>query len=242
MAKDTDVVNPEPQIEEQPKPQISDPSAGQPLDQAGDSAVTLKAVEELLDRKFQSMKDTRLGKLETKLTDLEGAVRRYESLQDQGLSKEQALTQMQGDKELGDIKDQLASLLAGNVVVPSPGGGEKPWGERQQAILKDAGVQPDDARLTEFLKANTFESHDEYIEALDAEAFLWKQANAQKPQPSATSVANVVPSVPTGSDDYTTDKYVEDMIAARGKKSEIAAIKAKAIADGLDPDRITINM
>ena len=238
MANDTDVVNQEPQIENLPDPQISGKPAGQPLDQAGGSSVTLKAVEELLDRKFQSMKDTRLGKMESKLDDLEGAVGRYEALQSQGMSKDQALSQMQGDKELGDMKSQLASLLEGKVPEASPGGGEKDWKKRRASILSDAGIKSDDPRVVDMLRKENFDSHDGYVEALQKRANEWSFADAKKPQPSAGSVAQTIPSVPAGSGDYTAEKYKTNMLAAQGKPSELRRIKEAARKDGVDVDNI----
>ena len=150
MPKDTDVVNPEPKIEgELPEPQISGTPAGQPLDQAGGSSVTLEAIEELIKREVQSVKDVRFGKHETRLDKLESpesTIERYEALQSQGLSKDQALNQMQGDKELGDIKSQLASLLEGKVPDASPGGGEQDWKERRASILSKAEIDGNDPR------------------------------------------------------------------------------------------------
>jgi hypothetical protein len=248
MANDPENVNLTPQIEEEPTPQISGEPAGQTLDPASDSAITLQDVlaspelQDYIKKEVQSKTDSRLGTYGTRLDSVEGAIARYDALVDGGMSKPEALAKMQGDQRLHDLESEVASLRGGNVVVPSSGDGEKPWGERQQAILKDAGVQPDDVRLTEFLKTNTFKTHDEYIDALNAKAFEWKQSDAKKPKPSATTVASTVPAVPAGEGDYTTDKYVEDILAARGNKGKLNAIRAKARADGLDIDRISINV
>jgi len=244
MAKPNEPVNPEPTIEGQPTPKIAGDPAGQSYEQAGSSAVTLSDVlaspelQDYIKKEVQSKTDSRLGTYGTRLDSVEGAIAKYDALVDGGMSKPEALAKMQGDQRLHDLELEVQALRGGNVVVPSPGGGEKPWGERQQAILKNAGVQPDDARLTEFLKANTFKNHNEYIDALDAKAFEWKQSDAKKPEPSATSVANVAPTVPTGSGEYTHEKYVEDSIKARGNKAELQRIKAAARADGVDVDNI----
>jgi hypothetical protein len=237
MAKATEVVNPEPKIEgELPEPQISGSPAGQSLEQAGDSSVTLEAIEKLVEKQFQSMKDTRLGKFDTRLDDLEGAVGRYEALQAQGLSKDQALNQMQGDKELGDIKTQLASLLEGKVPDVSAGVGTQSWKERRASILSDAKIEGSDPRFVEFMKQK-FTSHDDMNEKLFEIAEGWSFADEIKPQPSASTVAQIVPSIPSADVDVT-EKYKEDMYAARGNARLGKQIKESAKKAGVDVDNI----
>lgn len=235
MANVTENVNPEPQIEgEVPEPQISGTQAGQSLGQAGDSAVTLEAVEKLIQKEVQSIKDTRLGKHGTRLDDLEEAVKRYDALQDSGLSKGEALGKMQGDQELSDIKAQLASLLGGDTTAVSAGAGAQSWAEKQASILSDAGLEPNDSRLTELLKSKTYVDYDEYLEDLRGKTFDWKQADAKKPQPSSSTVAQTVPSVvPQAgdfddySDDQIGDKMVELLKEPSKHKKEIDLLDAE---------------
>ena len=236
MANANESVNPELTIESLPDSQIASKPAGQPYEQAGESSVTLKAVEELIQKQFQSLKDSRLGKMESQLNDLEGAVRKYEALQSQGLSKDQALNQMQGERELQDIKAKLDSVLGDNKAVPSTGVGEKSWGEKQQAILDNAGIDKNDSRIVELLRAS--KSKQGFLAELEEKSFAWKQADVNKPKPSASTVAQTIPSVPSGDGSYTADKYTSDMLAAQGKPSELQRIKAKARADGVPVDNI----
>ena len=244
MAKDTEIVNPDARIEDLPEPQISAPPAGQTFDPAKGSGVTLSEVlespelQEYIKKTVKSQQDTRLGKYGTRLDNLEGAIEKYESLQMQGLSKDQALNQMQGDQELQDVKDQLAQILSGNVTAPSPGGGEASGREQEATILKNEGIAIDDPRVVELLRTQEYSSKDEYLKDLKEKAFGWRQADAKKPQPSATTVAQTIPSIPVGDGTYTAEKYVEDMLAARGKPEEIKRIKAAARADGVDVDNI----
>ena len=241
MANDTDVVNQEPQIENLPDPQISGKPAGQPLDQAGGSTVTLEDLRDMVREEMQSIKDTRIGKSETRLDNLEGAIARYEA-EKGGTVDAKALSTLQEAQELSDIKSQLASLLGGKVPEASTGVGEKDWKKRRASILSDAGIKSDDPRVVDMLRKENFESHDSYIEALQERANEWSFADEKKPKPSSSTVAQVIPSVPTGDGTYNTDKYVEDMLANRGNKGKLDAIRAKAQADGLDIDRISINM
>lgn len=240
MANENENVNPEPKIEEQPTPKISGDPAGQAYAQAGDSGVTLEAVEQLLDKKFQSMKDTRLGKLETKLSDMESAFAAVQQLKDAGMSDAEAQSKVLGEKRIQDLEIEIQALKSGKeVATSSAGAGEKKLlTEKQASILSNANLKTDDPRLVEFLRDNVFPSNEVYLEALDAKALEWQQQDAKKPQPSSSTVAQPVSTVPAGSGDYTAEKYKEDMLAARGKPSELKKIKAKAKADGVDVDNI----
>ena len=232
-----DNVNPVAKIEDLPDPKIAEQQAGQDLAQAGDPSVTLESLRDMIREEMQSIKDTRLGKSETRLDNLESAVGKYEALQAQGLSKDQALNQMQGDKELGDIKSQLASLLEGKVPDVSTGVGAQGWKERRASILSDSKIDGSDPRFVEFMKQK-FTSHDDMNEKLFKSAEEWSFADETKPKPSAGTVAQIIPEVTAGDGTYTNEKYAEDMLAASGDKTKIKAIKAKARADGVDVDNI----
>ena len=243
MAKDTDVVNPETKIEaEVPTPQISETPAGQPLDPASDSGVTLEAVEQLLDKKFQSMKDTRLGKMEAKLTDMEGAFAAVQQLKasDPSMTDAEAQSKVLGEKRIQDLEAEIRTMREGKeVIAPLPGGDKQLLTEKQASILDGVGLKASDPRFTQFLRDNPkFKTNEEYFEALDKQAITWQSDDAKKPQPSGTTVAQVVPAVPAGDGSYTAEKYKTDMLAAQGKPSEVRRIKAAAKADGVDVDNI----
>ena len=192
MAKDTDVVNPAPTIEDLPDTQIAGTPAGQPLDQAASSAVTLEEVEKLIQKQFQSMKDTRLGKMETQIGDMEGAIAKYEALKG-GTVDPKALGKLQSDQENQDLKARLEILESGNVVAPSAGAGEPSWAEKQATILDKAGIDKNDPRIAELLR--TSESKQDFVVSLEEQTFAWKQEDAKKPQPSLGTVAQIIPSV-----------------------------------------------
>ena len=239
MANDTDVVNQDPTIEDLPDSPIAGTPAGQPLDQAGGSTVTLEDLRDMVREEMQSIKDTRIGKSETRLDNLEGAIARYEA-EKGGTVDAKALSTLQEAQELSDIKSQLASLLGGNKPDVSAGAGATDWAGKQASILENAGIAKDDPRIVGLLR--TASSKQDFVAKLEEQTFAWRQTDVNKPQPSAGSVAQTIPSVPTGDETYTTDKYVEDMLANRGKKGKLDAIRAKAKADGLDTDRISINL
>ena len=198
MAKDTESVKPVSQIDDLPDQSVSETPVGQPLDQAGTSAVNLKALlespefEEFIDKKVQSKQDKRLGQYGTKLENLEAAIAQYEA-EKGGTVDTTALSKLQITQRNKELLERVQVLESGNVAVPSAGAGEKSWGERQQAILDNAGIDKSDPRIVELLRAS--KSKQEFIAELEEQSFAWKQADVNKPQPSPSTVAQVTPSV-----------------------------------------------
>jgi len=249
MANDGNQVEPTPKIEGNPSPQISGDQGGQGLSQAGGQSVDFSALQKdpefnaFIEKMVQSKQDSRLGKYDTRLEKLEGSqeatIAKYEALVGSGMTKEQAVDRMKLDKDIADLRAFRESIQGGDAPSqPSAGTGEKPWTERQASILEEAGIRKDDRRLSDLLKQNTFASHEEYLKVLADKTFEWKQADVRKPEPSSSTVAQTVPSIPAGDGTYTKEKYKTDMLAARGNRDELKRIKAAAKADGVDVDNI----
>ena len=241
MANDHDPVAQTPTIESLPDSPIAGQSAGQDSNQASASSVDFKKLfespefDEFIEKKVQSKQDKRLGQYGTKIESLEEAISQYVSLTGSTVNAE-ALNKMQEKQSLADMRAELEALKGGTMVAPSAGAGEKSWAEKQQAILDNAGIDKNDPRIVELLRASG--SKQEFIANLEEKSFAWKKADVSKPQPSAGTVAQTIPSVPSGDGTYTKDKYKTDMLAARGKPNELARIKAAAKADGVDVDNI----
>ena len=236
MADEKEKVNPDSKIEDLPDPKISEPQAGQTLAQAGDPSVTLEDFRGMVREEMQSIKDTRLGKHDTRLENLESAIAQYEA-EKGGTVDAKALSKLQGVQRDKEILERVVALEGGKVPEVSAGAGSQNWKERRASILSDAGIDGSDTRFVEFMKQN-FTSYDDMNEQLYKRAEDWSFTDEQKPKPAASTVAQVVPSIPTGSGDYTKDKYVEDMNKARGNKAKLDAVKAAARADGVDVDNI----
>jgi hypothetical protein len=185
-------VEPTPQSEEQPTPQFSGEQGGQSSGQADVSADVLSEVKEIVRRELQSFKDVRLGKHETRLESLEDAISQFTALTESGMSKDEALGKMRGEQELAEIKRELAALKGDGTSV-SEGSGTKGWAERQATILDAAGIDPNDMRIGELMKSRTFENEDDYIKALESATFEWKMADANKPKPTSSTIAQTVP-------------------------------------------------
>lgn len=244
MAKDNDVVNPEPTTEEQPTPVIEGKPAGQPYDPASDSGADLESLRAMIREEMQSVKDTRIGKSETRIDNLEIALAEYRSLVKGGMPEAQAEAKMLRDQDYQNLKSEIEALKSGKeAVAPSAGAGKQLLTEKQASILSGVGLTVSDPRFTQFLRDNPkFKTNEEYFEALDKQAIAWQSDDAKKPQPSGTSVAQTIPAVPSGDRSYTKEKYAEDMFANRGNKTKLNEIKAKAKADGVDVDNIGFNL
>jgi len=235
MAKDTEAVKSPETIDELPDSPIASAPAGQPLDQAGDSAATLESMRGMIREEMQSIKDTRIGKSETRLDNLESAIAQYEA-EKGGTVDPKALSKLQGVQREKELLERILALEGGNKPEVSAGAGATDWAGKQASILDNAGIPKDDPRIVELLR--TASDKQDFVTKLEEQTFAWKQADANKPQPSAGTVAQNIPSVPTGSGDYTVDKYTEDMLAARGNKAKLQRIKAAAKADGVEVDNI----
>ena len=213
MAKDTDVVNPEPTIEEQPTPQIEGAPAGQPLDPASSSEVTLESFRDMVREEMQSVKDTRIGKSETRLDNLESAIAQYEA-EKGGTVDVPALSKLQGVQREKELLERLEALEGGNAVAPSAGAGEQLLTEKQASILSGVGLTASDPRFTQFLRDNPkFKTSEEYFEALDKQAIAWQTDDAKKPQPSSSTIAQTVPSVVPASGEL--DKFSNEQLEAK---------------------------
>lgn len=216
-----DDVKPTPQIEEQPTPNILGEAPDKVSDKLADQAVDLSAIlshpdfEALLDKKVQSVKDVRFGKLGTEVKDLRATLTEYDSLVASGVPQEEAKLRMEGSGELQSMRDRLAVLEGKDIGGESAGAGEPSWAEKQATILSNAGLEPNDSRLAELLRKETFANYDEYLEKLEEVSFEWKQSDAKKPQPSSSTVASTVPSVvaqPGELDEYSDDQLADKLV------------------------------
>ena len=241
MANGTEQVQQPSTIDELPNSPIAEKTAGQPLNQAGETAVNFEELlshpdfQAALDKKVQSVKDVRFGKMETQVKDLKGAIAKYEALKG-GTVDVAVLDKMQGDQELQDMKAQLAALTGGNKPEASTGVGSQDWAGKQASILENAGIEKNDPRIVELLR--TASNKQDFLTKLEANTFDWKQADVNKPVPSAGTVAQITPSVPSGDGTYTAEKYKTDMLAAQGKPNELRRIKEAARKDGVAVDNI----
>ena len=240
MANDGNNVEPTPQIEDIPSPQISGDQGGQSLSQASGSAVDLSAIKEELReemrREMQSMKDSRLGTYGTRLDSIEDTLAKYAATTGTQLDQK-AVDKIVADQKVADLIQKVESMGQAPAQ-PSAGTGGESVVERRAKLFEASAISASDRRHLDFLRDNKFPSNEAYLQALGDKILEWEQADASKPAPSSGTVAQTVPSVPAGDGSYTKEKYTQDMLAARGKPDEVKRIKAAARADGVDVDNI----
>ena len=224
MTNANDAVNPTPTIEDLPDSQVAGDKAGQSYEQAGASSVSLEDIlaspelEAYVDKVVKQKQDVRLGKYGTRLDVAEEAIAKYDVLVDGGMSKSDAKAKIKYDKELDDKMTKLDAMLGGNISEPSAGAGEIDWGGKQATILDNAGISKDDPRIVELLR--TSKSKQDFVVALEEQTFVWKQADAKKPQPSSSTVAQIIPSVVAekGALDAYNDEQLGDKLVELAKE------------------------
>ncbi len=210
-----------------PEGDSSDSLANEGADQV--SGLTEKQIREYVRNEFQSLKDTRIAKLESAQEETSTRLDQYEKYRESGLTPAQAKRELAVDELLANRKPQPVqqpvnsglTAVEAQALASSLTSGLLP--EAQQAVLTQVGQ-------------NAFPNQ----EALNK--FVVKQSAAVASKPVATPASSSSPSAqstasPAGSEELTT-KYSKDMIAARGKPGEIRAIKDQARKDGVDVDNI----
>ncbi|MCK5850183.1 MAG: hypothetical protein KAH23_04650 [Kiritimatiellae bacterium] len=239
MANGTEEVKQPSTIEELPDSSVAEKTVGQPLHQAAGSAVTLEDIlssselKEYIDKQVKSQQDVRLGKYGTRLDEAESAIAKYEALVTGGMKPEEAKAKIKVDKELDDKMARLDAMISGNAVNPSTGVDEPSWAEKQATILDSSGIAKDDSRIVELLR--TSKSKQEFLASLEEQTFAWKQADANKPQPSSSTVAQIIPSVVAekGALDAYNDEQLGgkliDLLREPSKNAEQIAILDKEL-------------
>jgi len=155
-----------------------------------------------------------------------------QSTKDKGIAEasKKASSALEATDGMREVVDKFTDYLSGlkNSPEDSVGAEDEGWAVRQNEILEIAGISPQDGRLVDMLRKETFKDHNEYIKALEAKSFEWKVADANKPQPSSSTVAQIIPSVVALDgkfDEYTStqlgEKLVELLKAPTDNKEQI---------------------
>jgi hypothetical protein len=241
MANDQEQVAQEPESEERPTPKFSGEEQTSTSSQADDLVDTLREalrddLQEYADKLWQSGKDRRISKHESRLGDIESTLSEYEQLLEGGMSKSQATQEMKRQnarrKEIEDLKNQIESLRGDS---PERSGGPEPtdWMSEEQAVLNELGMTPNDPAVAEFIRNGDFANEQDYIAQLKKQAFDWRVSTTKKPKPSSSTVAQTASkAVPqrTAFSDYSDDelsslqdRLMKDYTANEDKLNKIVA-------------------
>ena len=168
---------------------------------------------------LQSVKD----KTTKEISGLKDQIAEYEKLKEK-LGPDGALDQMELRQTLADIKNQLS----GSVSTPTPGNGQGGAVNATQAFaemeldFKDPRVQ---TALTK-----SYSNQDE----AELAAFKLRKQIQTSPSPSPAQGASLQGKPPAAENvEAMTAKYKTDMLAARGKESQLTKIREQAIKDGV---------
>jgi hypothetical protein len=121
------------------------------------------------------------------------------------------------------------------VKTPSPGSGAALTAQDVSQIITDLQLDANDPQVIEGLRG-TYRSRDHFESHMTKLAL--GRATKQPPSLSAAPVGSAPVSPSDPSVEQSTREYQKDMIAARGDKAKLRAIKDKAIKDGVPVDRI----
>ena len=171
---------------------------------------------------LQSVKD----KDKKELSDLKGRIAEYEQLKER-LGPEGAMEQIELRDQLAQM-NQTLSQLSGSVSTPTPGNGQGGAVNATQAFaemeldFKDPRVQ---TALTK-----SYSNQDE----AELAAFKLRKQIQTSPSPSPAQGASLQGKPPVAENvEAMTAKYKTDMLAARGKESQLTKIREQAIKDGV---------
>jgi len=149
------------------------------------------ALDDYLDRKFQSFKDTRLGTHETEIeqikqeqTDIRQTLSQFQELKDEGWTDAQAIRLMEQNKSEPQPAQESKPQASDGTE------SEQDWMDREQAVLDKVGIDQDDDRFIEFIRETNEMSDDEYVQELKSRSRQWRNADLTKPQPSSSTAAN----------------------------------------------------
>ena len=176
---------------------------------------------------LQARVDGLQGKKDKQISGLEGKIAEYETLVEKLGSKEGALQQLALQDQLAQMSDTL-NELKGSASTPTPGNGQGGAVNATQAFaemeldFKDPRVQ---TALTK-----SYSNQDE----AELAAFKLRKQLQSAPAPTPAQGASLQGKPPVAENvEAMTAKYKTDMLAARGKESQLTKIREQAIKDGV---------
>jgi len=220
-----------------PNPEVSrqQPDSPPSGSQSVDEIVKLVLSHPDYQKDKQSVKDKRIAEIQTSLGEQDERLARLAKHLGVDPSKV-----AEAQREL-DVEDMVQAYRDGKLVPrvsdPNPlGSGNTDLTKAVTAILEKSNLSPTDPAVSSFLQG--VEANDVPTVLAEVARFAVEQAN--KPR---AGVADV-PSQPVGSAPVVDlqQSYTDEMLAARGNRTLLNAIKEKYREAGLDVDRIGFNV
>lgn len=177
-------------------------------------------------KSLQGDKDRAVNKTKSEVDDLKRKIAEIEKLEKSGLDRDTALDEFSFREVVRDLKDQLGKL---NPALPQPAGNSAGTAADAAKVLSEFQLDGNDPEVVAQVLSKVTE-----VEQVRAAAQLaLKRANPNQPSPAAAGTLVGKPAPPPNVEELTKD-YKKDMIAARGKPSELRAIKDKYIKLGVN--------
>lgn len=248
MANDQEQVASKSVSEETPKPTFTDKEQTSTSSQADETVERLlgeltprlrdelsSEMEKIAEKQWQQGKDRRIHGLEDDVSNLKTTIAEYEALKQSGKSDDEAVREMETQRELREMRSQLEKISGGGDSQSNPGKAEVDWMESQQSILENVGMSTADPEFAEFVREKNFENPDEYIKELRNKAFEWQMSSANKPTPSSSTVAQTTPSASAGQGyaGMSDDELAEKLSELQSRPSQTTAERTK-IREELD--------
>ena len=179
-------------------------------------------------KSLQGDKDRAVTKTKAEVDDLKRKFAEIEKLKKSGLDEDVAFEEFGFREEVRAVKEQLSKL---NPAQPAPAGNVEGKAVDVANVVKQYGLDGTDPEVIEKIFRQNFKS------ALEAEnaalKIAYQKANPNTPSPAAAPAHVGAPARPAGLDELTK-QYKKDMLAARGKPSELRAVKDKYIKQGVN--------
>lgn len=208
-------------------PQFVQPSSAKPTSDV--DAIVAKAIEKLLpevDKRIQSQKDRRFSDIEKRLEGLSqlGQLEEMGVTIPEAVKTEMRLRALEGGTSKKDesVNPSIADTLA-----------------EAKEILGVASIGTDDPEIVALWKSkqypDTVRGHAELLRDVTKIAV----ARAKSPSPtSAQAAAQPGRVMPSPTQEGLLNEYTKDMLANRGNRTAILAVKEKYRKMGLDVDRV----
>lgn len=194
--------------------------------------------DEQSKRILQSQKDKGIARTMKEVQSLGDDVERIFAMIDQGMSREDAMREVDRDRRL-ELLEQRLEQQSTESADDSPGRDEGGWRERRKRILEDSGIDENSPEYSEFVRSQQWDNPNAFVKALDE----WAFRHERSPQASGATAANTASSVGAESDPDLEQEYINAMKEVSGQGAAAGrALRQKYREKGVDVDQIRFTL
>lgn len=172
-------------------------------------------------RALQGDKDRGVTKARQEVDDLKRKFAEIEKLKKSGLDEDTAFDELSFREDVRSLRQEISKL---NPAQPQAAGNGEKLAVDVAKVLADYQLDGNDPEVVEKVLKGNYSSPEQA--ELAALKLAYRRANSTTPSPAASTALAGRPAVPANVEELTNN-YKKDMLAARGKPSELDAIKAK---------------